>query len=581
MAEIPQGAVKEPLVAEPTTKPDPAPAATLPQPQHDQDVYVPIQDSPHSRMSESNNRDTGLSRRTLSQSSARSFRASRRSTSRVRLSRLESMIHEEHSKALIPSAVLWITVGIALMGAFQFGWLLSQLNYKPFNAKCSDSVIPVGSCIMFPRHSSTEWTMAVTSWIVGGAIGAMASGYPADKFGRKRTLFLNALVMIVGATIQVIASDIYTFSFGRMISGIASGAAINVCNVLISEISPCQMRGMFSTGLQVGVAVGSLAVTTAHYALNAEEFSWRILVGFPIVLGGLQVLLMPLVTLSPVWLVAHGRFDEAGVELSRLYRPTNTQAILNALIAAHEEERKETAGVNPWKAMFSSKYRTQLIIAIVLCAAQQLCGINAVMYYSSSIFASAGVTDPRVGNTIVNVVRTSMIILAAYVMDKFHRRTLLMGGMFVMAIAAVGVMLSLVYKSAIVSVTSTGVFVGAFCLSIGPMGWMVSSEIFPDFLHANAGSIGTLFTWVSNFLVGVFYPALSSADSLGTYAFLIFVALLVGFVVFVCVVVPETGHKTYVEIQEAFGIKDTPEANPADGDDDPWACDEEPPKKPF
>ncbi|KAF0716066.1 Aste57867_3046 [Aphanomyces stellatus] len=536
----------------------------------DQDVYIPIQDSPASAMAGRKSNNSRLSR-----SSSRSYRSSRRSTSRVRLSRLEGMIHEEHSKALIPSGVLWVTVGIALMGAFQFGWLLSQLNYKPFNAKCTAKVIPADACLMFPGHSSTEWTMAVTSWIVGGAIGAMVSGVPADKFGRKKTLLFNAVVMIVGATIQVLSTDIYVFSFGRMISGIASGAAINVCNVLISEISPCQMRGMFTTGLQVGVAVGSLAVTTAHYVLNSETYAWRMLVGFPIVLGALQILLMPFVTLSPVWLVAHGRLDEAGAELKRLYRPTNTQAILNALVAAHDEEQRETVGVNPWAAMFSAKYRKQLVIAIVLCSAQQLCGINAVMYYSSNIFASAGVSDPRIGNTIVNVVRTTAIILAAYVMDKFNRRTLLGYGMSVMAVAATGIMLSLKYESAIVSVLATGLFVGSFCLSIGPMGWMVSSEIFPDFLHANAGAIGTMFTWLGNFLVGVFYPTLSDPSNLGVYAFSIFIGLLVVFVIFVRVVVPETAGKTYVEIQRAFGIDDHNEEDELAEDDDPWATDDE------
>ncbi|CAK4253876.1 unnamed protein product [Aphanomyces euteiches] len=541
----------------------------------DQDVYIPIQDSPMSV----SNRDNALSRRTLSRSNSRSFRSSRRSTSRVRLSRLEGMIHEEHAKALIPSGVLWVTIGISLMGAFQFGWLLSQLNFKPFNTKCTANPIPEGDCAMFPGHSSSEWTMAVTSWIVGGAIGAMVSGFPADKFGRKKTLLMNAIVMIVGGTIQVVSNGIYLFSFGRMVSGIASGAAINVCNVLISEISPSQMRGMFTTGLQVGVASGSLAITTAHYALNSEEYAWRILVGFPIVLGVLQVLLMPFVTSSPVWLVSHGRVDEAGVELGRLYRPTNTQAILNALVHAHEEEVKETAGVNPWAALFTSKYRKQLIIAIVLCSAQQLCGINAVMYYSSNIFASAGVEDPRVGNTIVNVVRTATIILAAYVMDKFKRRTLLCVGMSVMAVSATGILLSLKYQEAIVSVISTGLFVGSFCLSIGPMAWMVSSEIFPDFLHAPAGAVGTMFTWLCNFLVGVFYPTLSNPSNLGVYAFSIFIGCLVLFVLFVKIVVPETAQKTYVEIQGAFGIE-VEQCDPVE--EDPWGFDdEEPPKKPF
>ncbi|OQR89792.1 glucose transporter, partial [Thraustotheca clavata] len=329
------------------------------------DAYIAIQDSP---------------RQDFEPRPSTSWRSSRRSTSRVRLSRLEGMMHEEHAKALIPAPILWVTIAVALMGSFQFGWLLSQLNYRPFNDNCSKQVIPHNSCIMFPGHSGNEWTMAVSAWILGGAIGAMSSGAPADKFGRQKTIMMNAIVMIIGGIVEASASEIYQFSAGRVVSGIASGAAINVCNVLISEVSPTNMRGMFTTGLQVGVAFGSLAVTTVHYFVG-YSYGWRILVGFPIVLGIAQFLLIPFTSRSPVWLVAHGYHDLAHKELKRLYRPCNTEAILNAMIAAHDEEVRETAGVNTWATIFSKKYRKQLIIAIVLCSAQQLCGINAVMYY--------------------------------------------------------------------------------------------------------------------------------------------------------------------------------------------------------
>ncbi|OQR86436.1 glucose transporter, partial [Thraustotheca clavata] len=334
---------------------------------NNEDAYIAIRNSP---------KDTGLEQPRASTS----WRASRRSTSRVRLSRLESMMHEEHAKALIPAPILWVTIVVALMGSFQFGWLLSQLNFRPFNNGCAAKAIEEGTCIMFPHHSGNEWTMAVSGWILGGAIGAMGSGAPADKFGRQKTIMMNAIIMVVGGIVEAVSSEIYLFSVGRVISGIASGAAINVCNVLISEISPTNMRGMFSTGLQVGVAFGSLAVTTVHYFVGLGS-GWRILVGFPIVLGIAQFLLIPFTSKSPVWLVAHGHHDLAHKELKRLYRPCNTEAILNAMIAAHEEEVKETAGINTWAALFSKKYRKQLIIAIVLCSAQQLCGINAVMYY--------------------------------------------------------------------------------------------------------------------------------------------------------------------------------------------------------
>ena len=414
--------------------------------------------------------------------------------------------------------------------------------------------IPDGQCIMFSGHSSTEWTMAVTSWIVGGMVGALVSGFPADTYGRKKTLMGNAVVMIAGALVQAFATNIYVFSVGRMLSGVASGIAINVDNVLISEISPANMRGLFSTGLQVGVAFGSLAVTSAHYLLTSEEYLWRLLVGFPVVLGGTQLLLMPMMTHSPVWLISVGRPDDALVDLKRLYVPCDYDAILGSLVAAHEEEKRETAGLNPWATLLSLKYRKQLIVAIALCSAQQLTGIDAIMYYSSSIFASAGLTDPRVGNTIINVIRTAFILLAANVIDKFNRKALLCGGMTMMALASAGVMLSLVTTNSVGCVASLAVYMASFCLSIGPMAWMVSTEVFPDFLHANAGSTGEFFTWLCNFIVGVGYPTMAKPAVLGNYAFSMFVGFCLAFVAFVFFVVPETAHKTQAEIQKEFGI---------------------------
>ncbi|OQR87132.1 glucose transporter [Achlya hypogyna] len=518
------------------------------------DVYLPIQFSPKPG-----------SRKRLS---SPSWRASRRSTSRQPLSRLESMLHEEHSKALIPAPILYATIIVALMGSFQFGWLMSQLNFRPFDDNCALEPRGPEDCIMFPGHSENEWTMAVSAWILGGAIGAMGSGYPADKFGRQKTLLLNAVVMIVGGLIQAIATDVYVFSIGRLVSGISSGAAINVCNVLISEISPCQMRGMFATGLQVGVAIGSLVVTTCHYFVG-YGYGWRFLVGFPVVLGSVQILLIPLTTKSPVWLIAQGAHDAALDELKRLYRPCNTDAIVNALIAAHDEEEHEVLGVNRWRVLFTNKYRKQLVIAVVLCSAQQLCGINAIMYYSSSIFFTAGVTDPRIGNTVVNLVRTVGILVAAPIMDKVRRRTLLLTFMPIMIGASVCVVVSLLHGYSALSIAATAVYVGAFCFSIGPMAWMVTGEIFPDFLHASAGGIGTMATWLANLLVGVFYPTLSAADCIGDYAFLIFVGTLTFYTVFVYVVVPETAQKTFDEIQQAFDIAPGPVT--VDLDADPWA----------
>ncbi|ETV80503.1 hypothetical protein H257_06769 [Aphanomyces astaci] len=553
----------EPALLAPTSSIQDPPAhesVATPKQIDDDDVYVDITEG-------------GVRGAELSKSGGRttSYRSLHRTSSRQRLSRLESRIHPEHAKALLPTTALYISVMIALIGSFQTGWLLTQLNYLPFHSAKTCAAIPIApdTCIMFPGHSKNEWTMTVTGWVVGAALGAVLSSIPADKFGRKKTMFLNAFIMIVGGAVQAIAQDPYVFALGRLFSGIATGTVINVSNVLISEISPCQMRGLFSTGLQVGVALGSLFVTTTHYIIGTGDIAWRFMVGCPIVFGAIQVVLMPLMVQSPVWLVGQGHVDDAALAMKKLYKPTNYEAILNALVSSHEEEQKEVADVKPWAAMVSKKYRLQLIIAILVCASHQITGVNAIMYYSATIFNNAGITDPRVANTIINVIRLISVVVVAKIMDKFKRKTMLITGMSVMAAASGGLVLSLVNSWSALAVTSVGVYIAAWGFSIGPMAWMVAAELFPDYLHANAGSVGTMFTWVSNFFVAVFYPVLASEDSLGNYAFLIFVGILVLLITFIAVVVPETSHKTYVEIASSFGIQEKPHED--DGGHDIWA----------
>ncbi|KAF0699747.1 Aste57867_9674 [Aphanomyces stellatus] len=500
-----------------------------------------------------------------------SYRSLHRHSSRQLLSRLESSIHPEHSKALLPTTVLYVTILIALIGSFQTGWLLTQLNYLPFsNAKhCAATPIAPHTCILFPGHSKREWTMAVTGWVLGAAVGAVGSGLPADKFGRKRTMFFNAFVMIVGGIVQAMAQDIYLFAVGRFISGVATGTVINVSNVLISEVSPCQMRGLFTAGIQVGVALGSLTVTSTHYFIGTGNVLWRFMVGFPIVFGTIQILLMPFMCQSPVWLVAQNKVTEAGAAMRRLYQPTDFESILDALVHSHEEEAAELAKVNLWGSFFSRKYLRQVAIAVVLCTSQQFNGINAVMYYSATIFYSAGVTDPRVANTIINVVRTLAVFGSAKTIDKFNRRTIIIAGMTTMGLASTGLVIALINGIPALAIASVSIFVAAWGLSIGPCAWMVSAEIFPDFLRANAGSVGTMFTWLSNFTVAVVYPTLASEDNLGNYAFTIFIGFCVAYILFVVFCLPETGGKTYVEIARSFGIEEAEHHLPEDHD--PWA----------
>ncbi|KAF0697251.1 Aste57867_12023 [Aphanomyces stellatus] len=513
-------------------------------------------------------------------SNSQSFRKLRTATSSHGLSRLDSMLHETQSNALHPSRVLYVTCAIALIGAIQFGWMMSELNYKQYHIKqiCALPIKVIEKkfpeyCILFRGHTHHEWVMTTTAWVVGGGLGALFSGIPADIVGRKNGLALNALIMIAGAIVQAASGSIYTMAAGRFVSGIASGGSVNICNVLISEISPASMRGFFLTGLQVGISFGVLLVTTAHYGMNSDEYTWRLLVASPILMGLLQLGLLPFMVESPVWLVAKGKLDHARDALTKLYKPHDTDVILNAIVTSYEDQKDEYEHSPRWTILFSAKYRKQLGVAAVLCGMQQLCGINAIMYYSASIFNSIGIHDPRYANTIIALARMHDILFAAKFLDRFNRRTLLLGGMSVMALAGGGLVACLcygAYESAhYLAVASLVVFVTCYCLSIGPMSWMIANEIFPDFLNARAGAFGTFCTWFCNFFVSVYFQQMADPANMGNYAFLTFSGFLVLAVVFSYFCVPETNHKTYAEIEKAFGVSDTDAALPApvtDGD---------------
>ncbi|KAG9412988.1 hypothetical protein AC1031_016009 [Aphanomyces cochlioides] len=265
---------------------------------------------------------------------------------------------------------------------------------------------------------------------------------------------------------------------------------------------------------------------------------------------------------GPVWLISKGRIDQARTALGRLYLFHNTEAILRAYLV----RRRHEGGTPKHQA-----------VAYALLG-QQLSGINAVMYYSASIFNRVGIHDPRYANTIVNAARLHDILLAAKLLDKFNRRTLLLAGMTVMALAGGGLVASLSNKdheaTHYTAVASMVLFVASYCISIGPISWIVANEIFPDFLNARAGAFGTFFTWVCNFLVGVYFQQMADPTNMGDYAFLTFSGCLTLAVVFVYLCVPETNHKSYREIQIAFGIDD-PEPPSVLQDDDIWETEGE------
>ncbi|GAB9473763.1 Glucose transporter [Globisporangium polare] len=466
--------------------------------------------------------------------------------------------------AITPTWMLYTSVLVALLQPLQYGWSTSQLNLSTFsNAdECNARPVAEGTCLMFSGHTKAQWTFAVNAWIVGGMIGSLTSGTISDKIGRKKILLANCAFIIVGAVVQASVSGIWIFAFGRLLSGIASGCATGVVGGYINEISPPHLRNALGVGFQISITIGILLVGVTFFFANTSS-GWRYIAGFPIILAGLFIALSPfLMVESPAWLLMKERREEARAEIVRLYGEENVHIALAWMDPA---DKNDVESANPTdefiedaaakngstiSLLLSKMYFRQLITAIGLCCAQQITGINAVFYYSSDMFKNAGISDDRVGTIIIDVVNVLPTFFSGWLATKFGNRKMILTGMIVMFVSAVGMTISLIVNVQALSIVFTATYVAGFGISLGPLLWVVVADLFPDSVRSSASSICIFCNWTCNLIVGVCYPYV--ADALDDYGFVPFIGTLVIFYFFIFRMVPETSGLTSEEIQAGF-----------------------------
>ncbi|KAE9311924.1 hypothetical protein PF008_g20084 [Phytophthora fragariae] len=289
--------------------------------------------------------------------------------------------------------IVYASAAVAMLEAFHYGWSSHQINLHKFNntEDCNARPVEEDTCIMFPGHTKTTWTLLSNAWIVGGMFGSFLSGIPSNKYGRRMTLRLNTVIMVVASVVQVLAPTAFWFGFGRFIAGIANGIAMAVVNTFLSEISTPHNRHALGTNTHLAATLGILGVATTFWYWNTTSgFRW--IAGMPIVLAaGYFVCSYFFMVESPVWLVGKGREQEAEREIARLYGKENVEAMMN-WIQARDTRSKLPSTISgdsvqmeaesPWIILTKPKFRKQLVVALGLTCVNQLVGINAVFWYS-------------------------------------------------------------------------------------------------------------------------------------------------------------------------------------------------------
>jgi SP family galactose:H+ symporter-like MFS transporter len=399
--------------------------------------------------------------------------------------------------------------------------------------------------------------VATSAVLVGATLGAAFAGSISDRFGRKRVILVVALLFVAGALGSAFAPSLAVLLLARAIVGIAIGVASMITPLYLAEIAPKAQRGAIVSLNQFCITFGILVSYLVDYALTGASHNWRWMLGLGVVPGAILFAGMLTLPESPRWLAGLGRMDEAR---EALRRGRDSDDLDSELAELRTDLRREGGQLAPWSALWDRHGRAPVIIGVSLAVFQQVTGINTVIYYAPGIFQSAGLSSASVSilaTAGVGVVNVIMTVIAMWLMDKAGRRALLLWGLagmtVMLLVLAAGFALGSKGAVAYITVASVAAYVGFFAIGLGPVFWLLISEIFPLAVRGRGMSVATVANWGSNFLVTLVFPPLVAW--LGSAAaFLIFAVLSVGAFGFTYARVPETRGRSLEEIEADMAV---------------------------
>jgi len=390
---------------------------------------------------------------------------------------------------------------------------------------------------------------AVSSLGWGAMAGNAIAGALSDRFGRRRVLLGTALLFVLSSLLAASATSFQSFVAARIVGGLAVGNAILIAPIYIAEIAPATKRGSLVSLNQLMIVIGiSASFFSNYFLLGMGEHNWRWMLGVQMVPALLYFTLLWFVPESPRWLLLRGR-DEAALRV--LARVNGEQQARESLQEIRQSLEAKVVS-RGFKGLLDSRVRLVMIIALGLAFFQQITGINAIFYYLPTIFAQAGgaVNDAFRQAVLVGLVNVGMTFVAIWLIDKLGRKPLLIIGIAGMAVSLFCISWAFSqdsYNAKLVLVAIIG-FVASFAISLGPVMWVLLSEIFPNEQRAAAISVAGFWNSLVSASVTMIFPwSLSTLGSGGT--FLAFGLFASAALLFVSLLVPETKGRTLEQLE--------------------------------
>ncbi|WP_396928616.1 sugar porter family MFS transporter [Mycolicibacterium sp.] len=398
-----------------------------------------------------------------------------------------------------------------------------------------------------------EQEAIVAAVLLGAMVGAAASGYLADRISRRYTKVASGVVYLVaalGCALSVNAPMLIGF---RLLLGLAVGTASFVSPLYIAEMAPPKIRGGLVSFNQLAITSGILLAYVTNFLLQNVAGDWRWMLGAAALPGAALAVGMLSVPQTPRWLVNADRPDDAR-EVLRTLRSGDPHADIEAefddISDANAREQKATI-----RDLFAPKIRPMLVIGTVLALAQQLVGVNTVIYYAPTVLAGTGLSNSAslARTVVVGVTNLVFTVIAVLLLDRVGRRKLLITGTvgIISGLTILAVYFSsswLQDRAGYLALVGLLVFIASFGVGLGPVFWLLISEIFPIGVRSAGMAMCTVVNWGANFLVAQTFLTLSGVIT-RQGVFYLYAGLAVASLAFFVAKVPETRGRSLEQVQ--------------------------------
>ncbi|XP_054855377.1 solute carrier family 2, facilitated glucose transporter member 9 isoform X2 [Eublepharis macularius] len=408
------------------------------------------------------------------------------------------------------------------------------------------------------------WTVSVSIFAIGGLVGALIVTPAVKYFGRKRTLLLNNVFAIVAALLMAfsrLAGSLEMIILGRFIMGIDGGISLSALPMYLSEISPKQIRGSLGQITAILICVGVFTGQVLGLPeIFGKESLWPYLFGVIVVPSVIQVVILPFLPESPRYLLLEKQDTKAAEKAFQAFRGKSDVSCEVEEVLEESRLQRNVQAASILQLLCDSSKRWQVLTVIVTMACYQLCGLNAIWFYTNDIFKGAGLSPEMIPYITLSTggVEILAAVFSGLVIERLGRRLLLIGGFGLMILFFVILTICMTLQDRGEWLSHLSIFcilaiIASFCIGPGGIPFVLTGEFFPQAQRPAAFMIAGIVNWLSNFAVGLLFPFIQRG--LQTYCFLVFAAVCLAGATYLFFVLPETKNKTLLEINQAFAKK--------------------------